>query len=227
MNKKLLLLTAALGLAAALVRADSITLDFENDSVTGGSLNITSGTSGATDSFTSPRFDNQISSTFEITGLPTYGTLTVTATGLGTDLSMFSGGLGDGTGGYNATGEGTSFIFSEDVTITGLDWTSFTVGGNDSVSLYNGTPNTFDGTTILGTYADDTVSGGIDFTNPNSVTMNVTVLAGDAFSFRNSDGAGDFYLGDISLTVIPEPSSLVLVGLAALAVAGILRSRKR
>jgi plastocyanin len=110
----------------------------------------------------------------------------VTASALDDDLNITSNGLQDGSSGYNNVGEGTSFVFDIDVTITSLDWVSFsTTASTDNVTLLNDSVN-------LGTFTNGTVSGGIDFTSTNPSTMNIAVTAGDAFEIQFSAG-GTYY----------------------------------
>jgi hypothetical protein len=95
------------------------------------------------------------------------------------------------------------------VIITSLDWVSFTSGGSDSVTLSVGA-------TSIGTFGVGTVIGNTDFTSTNPATMNIAVSAGDAFTITFDNGA--FYLGQMGLTVVPEPNAYALLsGICALA----------
>jgi len=184
----------------------TFTLDFRadaTDSVIGGDLNITTGGTGSTTSFASDRFDEQSSSTFEISNITGFaGTLTVTASASSDDLNVTNSGLQDGPSGFDSSGEGTSFVFNEDVTITFLDWGSFTAAGNDSVTLSSGS-------STIGTFSDGTVTGTTDFSSTNPATMAIDVAAGDAFTLAY--GSGDFFLEEMGVTVVPEPGTLGLI----------------
>lgn len=204
MDKKLatIALAAGLGLAGA-VHGQSFTLDFQNDTVTGGDLNITTAGSDPVDSFKGDRFDEQPGSTFEISNISGFSpTLEITATALSNDLNVLSTGLADGSSGFDAAGEGTSFVFNFDVTIDFLDWGSFTSAGNDSVTLSSGS-------TTIGTFQDGTVTGSTDFSNTNPATMSIDVAGGDAFEI-GWDG-GSYQLENMGVTVVPEPSAYALL----------------
>ena len=218
MKAKLILLITTLGLTASISRADNVIIDFTDSSITGGSLNLLSGTTGSTTDFTSARFEGRGSADFEITGLPTYGTLSVTAEALDDDLNITGQGLADGGSGYDNNGEGTSFIFDQDVTITGFDFAGFSTA-TDQVILRNGLTN-------LGTFTAGSNSGGFNFSDGNNVTMSVTVSSGNAFILEHTS-TGDYDLERLNFTVIPEPSSIALIGLSALALALSLRNRKK
>ncbi len=215
MKTKFMILLAALGLTAANSWADAITLDFKGNSVTGGTLLLTESGTDATDDFTGDRFDELAIASFQITGLPTYGSLTITASALVDDLNVTGSGLQDGSSGYNAAGEGTSFVFNRDVIITALDWGSFT---SDTVILRNGATN-------LGTFTTGSpISGGIDFSDTDPAVMSITVAQGDAFVIENDSGT--FYLESMNITAIPEPSSIMLMGLVGIVAVSVLRKRK-
>jgi len=193
---------AALSLGALPVAAQSFTLDFENNTVSGGTLNLLETGSDATDDFTGDRFDELASAAFEIQNITGFGTLGITATALLDNLNVTGSGLQDGTSGFDGSGEGTSFVFDEDVTIVFLDWVSFTSAGSDEVVLSSGS-------TTIGTFSEGTVTGSTDFSNTNPATMSIDVAAGDAFSIEWSDG--DFFLGQMGVTVVPEPSAFALL----------------
>jgi hypothetical protein len=192
--------------------AQDVTFFFETDvspSVTGGNLVLTDTGTGPTNTWESDRFEAG-SSTFEIQSIPIYGTLTVTANSLIGDLNVTEDGLADGGSGYNASGEGTSFTFSQDVTITGFDFAAFTTAGSDSIELSIGASS-------LGTFSDGTVIAGVaDFTNTNAVIASIDVSAGQVFSLARQDGS--FHLQTLSFTVVPEPGTFALLaGFSALA----------
>jgi len=197
--------------------AQAVTIDFTNSNITGGDLVLLESGSGATDDFSGNRFDELASADFEIQNIAGVGTLGITATALLDDLNVLSGGLADGSNGYDASGEGTTFVFDKDVTITALDWSSFTPGGSDSVTLFNGAAN-------LGTFSDGTVSGTIDFSDTNPATMSIEVFAGDAFTIQWA--GGEFQLESMSLTAVPEPGTFGLLA-GFLGLVSIMLKRRR
>jgi len=217
MKKTFILLLTAFGLAAGSARAATITIDFENNSITGGNLVLLASGNDAVDDFSGDRFDELSSASFEIQNIAGVGTLGITATALLDDLNITGDGLQDGPSGYDTAGEGTSFVFDRDVTITALDWVSFTSAGSDSVTLRNGGAG-------LGTFSEGDSSGGIDFGSTNPSTMSIAVSSGDAFNAEYA--GGDYYLGQMTLEVVPEPGTLALASLAALAVFALHRRRR-
>lgn len=216
-NNKLTILAlgALLGLAGA-ASGQSFTLDFENNSVTGGTLVLLETGNDPTTDFGGDRFDEQTSAAFEIQNIAGFGTLGVTASALSENLNVTGNGLQDGASGYGTAGEGTSFIFDADVRIDSLDWVSFTSSGNDSVTLSSGS-------TTIGTFGDGTVTGTTDFSSTNPATMSIDVAAGDAFTIAYD--AGNFFLGQMGVTAVPEPNAYVL--LAGLFGLGYVMARRR
>lgn len=210
------LTAAALSCFAYSASAQSVTLDFKGNTVTGGTLVLTEPGSGATNDFKGDRFDELTSASFQIQSIPSIGTLDVTASALLDDLNVTGSGLQDGSNGYDGAEEGTSFVFNQDVTITAMDWESFTTAGNDSVTLSSGATN-------IGTFPEETVTGSTDFSNTNPSTMSIEVSAGDAFTLTYDSGT--FYLESITFTVVPEPGTYALLsGICAL---GFVMIRRR
>jgi len=218
MNAAKSLLCAAIGsLFDGGAFGQAIVINFETSAITGGDLNLLGTGSGSTTDFTSDRFDEKTSTSFEIQNITGIGTLTVTATALIDDLNVTTNGLQDGSSGYNAVGEGTSFVFDKDVTITSLDWGSFTSAGNDSVQLQSGSTN-------IGTFADGDVVGTTDFSNTNPSTMSISVAQGDAFTLTYQ--SGNFFLESMGLTAVPEPEFYgAIAGLLVLGLAVVRRRR--
>jgi hypothetical protein len=209
-----LLTAAALSCFAYSASAQSVFFDFDNDTVTGGTLVLLEAGSGPTNSFAGDRFDEQASASFQVTGIGGgIGTLAGTASALSDDLNVTGSGLQDGSSGYNGSGEGTSFVFDKDVTITAMDWGGFTV---DSVTLSSGATN-------IGTFTTGTVIGSTNFTSSNPATMNIAVSAGDAFTLTYASGS--FFLESMSFTVVPEPGTYAL--LAGICALGYVMTRRR
>lgn len=215
----ILALLASAGLAISVYGQTTITIDFENSTITGGDLVLTETGTGVTDDFESDRFDELSSASFEIQNIASIGTLTVTATALLDDLNVTGSGLQDGSSGYDTAEEGTSFVFNRNVTITSIDFGSFTSAGNDEVILSSGS-------TTIGTFSEGTISGSTDFSNTNPATMSIAVAAGDAFEIAFSDG--DYFVESIGMSVsaIPEPSTYGAIG-GILALAMVLYRRRK
>jgi len=201
MRTQLAALAIFAGFATAASAQTDINIDFQGDTVAGGDLVLTEPGTGPTDDFASDRFDELSTASFEIQNIASVGTLTVTATALRDDLNALSGGLADGSGGHDQTGEGTSFVFDRDVTITSIDFGSFTSAGNDEVTLSNGS-------TVVGTFAEGDISGSTDFSSTNPATMSIDVASGDDFEIAYSNG--DYLIESIGMNVVPEPGNYAL-----------------
>lgn len=214
---QILAYTAAITSFATIAHAQAISFNFDDNTVVGGTLVLLESGTDPTNDFSGDRFDEQTSADFQIQGITGIGTLGVTATALVDDLNILSTGLADGSSGYGAAGEGTSFIFDKDVVITAMDWASFSATpSSDVVELLNNNVS-------LGNYTADTVTGSTDFTSTNPATMNIAVTAGNAFTLRWV--AGDFELQGIGLTVVPEPNTYAL--LAGISALGVVMLRRR
>ncbi|MFW5894217.1 MAG: hypothetical protein ACOCUY_03690 [Verrucomicrobiota bacterium] len=201
---------AMLGLIVAVCAGSAhgaeVTLDFINNNdtdVSGGTLQNPDGTSLTWDDV-----DEEESYAFQIVDIESTGSVGITAEARRDDLNFLSNGLADGSTGYNEAEEGTDFTFDRAVTITEMDWCSFTSGGSDSVKLMLDDVS-------LGTFGQDDVSGGIDFTDTNPARMSINVPAGSTFSLEYE--GGDFKLERLTFT-IPEPAaaSLIILGGTAL-----------
>jgi hypothetical protein len=212
---KRLLLPAFLAclLAGGLSAQTAVTIDFENSTITGGDLVLLESGSDPVTDFGGDRFDEQTSASFEIQNISGIGTLGVTASALVDDLNVTGSGLQDGSSGYGVAGEGTSFVFDKPLTITAMDWGSFT---SDEVSLSVGSTN-------IGTFTTGTVVGSNDFTGTNPASLDVFVPVGQAFTLTHV--SGDFFLESMSVSVIPEPGTYGLI--AGLAGLGLLIYRRR
>jgi hypothetical protein len=193
-----------------------VIFDFEVNSVTGGTLVLLNSGSGATNDFKGDRFDGQAAANFEIQGIAGVGTLGITATSLMGALNVTGEGLQDGSSGYGTAGEGTSFTFDKDITITLLDWVNFTTDDGDSVTLSSGATN-------IGTFSKGTVIGSTDFSDTNPSVMSIDVAADELFTITYA--AGNFALGQMGFTVVPEPQNYAL--LAAISALGFVMLRRR
>ena len=59
------------------------------------------------------------------------------------------------------------------------------------------------------------------------IGANYTVPVGQTLTFSQATASENYGIQDLDITVIPEPSSLALIGLAGLAVLGILRGHRK
>lgn len=206
----------------------TVTIDFADSTIEGGTLRKEPGHSPEpiTGNFRDPWFDEVkagTASTFTIEDVALIGTLTVTAEALSDDLNVTDDGLSDGPSGYNATGEGTTFLFDRDLTVTAIDFTSFTTNGGDEVTLGSGTQS-------LGPIGDgeslthNSLSANFTETNPAETT--IPVGAGEPFAVKWS--AGRFYVESLQIQTVPEPSRFGLIaGLLVFGLALFSRRRRR
>ena len=134
-------------------------------------------------------------------GITADGHLNTTATSLGingtsdTDTSRFE----------SIFNQSVTFSFSQDVSITQLDFTSFE----------NGETFDFADTSIANTDLTNGTTDTYDFSTPLLITANS--------QFTLQATTGDIGIEAMTLTVIPEPSSTALIALGGLAL--ILRRR--
>jgi len=128
-------------------------------------------------------------------GITSDGNLNATATALGingtsdTNTSRFEA----------AFSQSVTFSFSQDVSISQLDFTSFE----------NGDTFDFAGTSIANTDLTNGSTDIYDFSSPLEITANT--------QFTLQATAGDIGIEAMTLTVIPEPSSTALIALGTLA----------
>jgi hypothetical protein len=140
--------------------------------------------------------------------------LTITITPSQNDISYTGSGLGINTGGtLSASADALIFSFNRAITFDFLDVGSFTDGGNDAVSLSYSNSNPT--VSLASGEFDNNTSDTIDFTSDNALAANE--------SFTISRDSGSFSIEGFNVTVVPEPSSTILLGLGGLAL--ILRRR--
>ncbi|MEX2606300.1 MAG: PEP-CTERM sorting domain-containing protein [Kiritimatiellia bacterium] len=197
MHAKLLILTTILGLVNASVRAD-LTYSFLDK----GSI-----------------FDGKSFETVLLTDLDNGLTTNMTVTGIGDDLNSNAGGFGIGDDQIDGTSEIIELVFDQDIDFLLIDFggvgsdindgASLTLGSNSPLNLFTGVSG-FNGTSDV-------------YTPPSPVRIN----SGEKIVITGSSATSSFDLENISITVIPEPSSIMLVGLTALAAFGIIRRRKK
>ena len=215
---KALLSAKILIFLANLTFAQTVILNFNTteSSASGGNLFLLGSGTGATNEFSSDRFENYKSTQFEIRSIPTFGTLTVTAATSGAGfLNVTTTGLAEGGSGINTNDEFISFTFSEDIKITFLDFNAIT--GDESVELLIDT-------TSLGTFLNNTVVENIaNFTAPSNVTASISLAQGEAFIIKHAFGAYD--LERIGFTVVPEPGTYALLSGCCALVVAMLRRR--
>lgn len=148
----------------------------------------------------------------EVPGL-TLTVSAITGNGIGTDLNattrsfgINSGDSGDDTDAFDATfNESVTFSFNQAVLISQLDLVTF-----EDLDVFE-----FGSTTINFSDLSNTVTDIYDFSSP------LTLAANEQFILRASSGVVG--IEGIELTVVPEPSSIALLGLGGLAL--ILRRR--
>ncbi|WFB35727.1 PEP-CTERM sorting domain-containing protein [Kiritimatiellota bacterium B12222] len=202
MKNKFIILLAVLGLAS--VNSWGAVIDLTN-SGTGAELDAIG--SSVPGSFNLPEIPS-----LEMTVTAVLGndspSLNATAASLGVNSAATTG-AGDDTDQFDALfEEGFIFEFDKDVSITEINFISF--GSSDSFS--------FGGTSI--TFSDPNLDDSVyTFSAPFVVT------AGTSISAQVTNGS--IGMESMTLTVIPEPSSMVLMGLVGLAAVMMLKKRKK
>jgi len=224
--RKALLVTLGIGSCVLGLPAQvTVTIDFEDSTIEGGSIRAEPNHTPEpiTDQFRDPWFDEVSAGTaasFTIENIDLIGTLNVTAEALSDDLNVTDDGLSDGVSGYNAEGDGTTFTFDRDLTVTAIDFTSFTSGGGDEVVLESGDQSV--GPIAEGQSVSTPFAANFGETNP--ATTEIPVSAGDSFVVAWS--SGEFWVESLAIQTVPEPSRFGLVA-AILALAAALFARRR
>ncbi len=144
--------------------------------------------------------------------------LLLTVTSSQSHISYTANGLGITSGGtLNTAGDALTFSFNQAITLDFLDMGDFTGNGltsEDAVSIIYSNSNPT--VTLIGGSFDNNTSDTITFSSGNALTAN------ESFTINRVDG--NFSLEGFNVTVVPEPSSTVLLGIGGLAL--ILRRRK-
>lgn len=204
-------------------------------------LTLTVSTSQAQNLLTDPGFEGQVSAPNPnpngVPGWANFGGATFsTAVAHSGDWSLYTP---DNGGGYNVPGSYQVFAASpgEIFTLSGWVYTPNVLVANDNdfailqLSFFTGTPpNNYAGGAgvgpAVGVNIGDPIGGGA-IALPQGVWTYASVTAtagagtgsvGAYILDINADANADFYFDDMSLTAVPEPSSMALIGLGILGV---------
>lgn len=213
MRIPLLLIAASFVLSSANAQ-DSITIEFNKDSVTFGTLNSTE--YNALDETPAP--DVASFTISDISGPD----LVVSINATGEKINLLTGGLADGSSGFNSSGEGFTLSFNRSVTLVSLDWGSFSDLDEGSLSF------TMDGVDPIQVSESDATWG-----SAQTDVQNIGLTLSPEDSVTLSHVQGDFILQGLTIETIetasgpsiPEPSVYSgLLGLFALIALFIKRS---
>lgn len=149
------------------------------------------------------------------------GDTTMTVTGFGGTLNSNSTSFGVGDSAIDGTGESITLVFTTDIEVTLIDFS--TIGsdvsdgalltiGSLSFELYTDNPA-----------VDPVFSGQTDEFLPQAP---IALSAGELITFTGTSATSSYDLDSISLNVVPEPGSFALLaGIAGMALAATRRRR--
>ncbi|MFT5905510.1 MAG: hypothetical protein ACI9E1_001108 [Cryomorphaceae bacterium] len=210
MKKTILTIAASASIVCTASAAIAVVFEFDTSS------NAINGNTVLADAHDTAIDGVTIATPFDLSSLCAGLILTVTPSQ--DDISYTTTGLGIDTGGtLSAVGDALTFSFNQAITLDFLDIGIFTGTGQvgeDSISLSysNANPDV----NLVGGQFDNNTSDIISFASGNALA------AGESFTISRING--DFSLEGFSITVVPEPSSVALLGLGGLAL--VLRRRK-
>lgn len=196
MKTKFLVLLAALGLATVNSQAEVTYSFFSKDGV----------------------FDGNTLAQDTLIDLDSGFSTLMTVASTGGNLNSNATGLGIGDANVDGLTEIITFSFDKDVDLNFFDFggvgsdasdgANFKLGSNPAIDLYTGVSG-FNGTSDVYTPA-----------SPVRLTSGQTIVV------KGSSATSIFDLDGFSVTVIPEPSSVMLMGLVGVAAISVLRKRK-
>lgn len=112
----------------------------------------------------------------------------------------------------------------------GFDYSDFNLyvmfgNGDANRNVNTALTVTIDGTTYSGSVTDEQTTNGNDFVQVEEFNIQ-GLTAGDTFTVGAVSNGGLAYVGGLSFSPVPEPSTYVLTGLSVLALMGIFGRRK-
>ena len=181
-----LLLIAVIGTLSHAGAQDSITIEFDTNSVSFGTLNSTE--YNALDETPAP--DVATFTISEINGPD----LVVSLNATGDKINLLGGGLADGSAGFDNPGEGFTLSFNRNVTLVSLDWGTFDSSDDGTLSFNNGanTIQVSESDSSWGSIKTDVQTIGLTLEPTDSITL--------------SHIQGSFLLQGLTIETEAEPS---------------------